>query len=98
MEERLHNPYFIGARAWNGPIENWVGENKVYDKDIPAANTDFKERAADVIESSLGRQVDRRKLRARESLRPVDRVLASPLFDGVAGDKLSLKQRVLEGQ
>lgn len=29
MEERLHNPYFTGARAWNGPIESWVGENKV---------------------------------------------------------------------
>jgi hypothetical protein len=35
MEERLHNPYFIGARAWNGPIENWVGENKVYVNDMP---------------------------------------------------------------
>lgn len=29
MEERLHNPYFIGGRAWNGPIEGWVGKNKV---------------------------------------------------------------------
>lgn len=29
MEERLRNPYFIGSRAWNGPIEGWVGKNKV---------------------------------------------------------------------
>lgn len=29
MEERLHNPFFIGARGWNGPPESWIGENQV---------------------------------------------------------------------
>lgn len=29
MEERLRNPYFLGSRGWNGPIESWVGKNKV---------------------------------------------------------------------
>jgi hypothetical protein len=29
MEERLHNPFFIGARGWNGPPESWINENQV---------------------------------------------------------------------
>ena len=29
MEERLHNPFFVGARGWNGPPESWVNENQV---------------------------------------------------------------------
>jgi hypothetical protein len=29
MEERLHNPFFIGARGWNGSPESWINENQV---------------------------------------------------------------------
>ncbi|KAL6747079.1 hypothetical protein V8C86DRAFT_2920902 [Haematococcus lacustris] len=35
MEERLHNPFFIGARAWNGPIEGWVNKNRVRPTSTP---------------------------------------------------------------
>jgi hypothetical protein len=54
MEERLHNPYFIGARAWNGPIEGWVGKNKKYDDDIPISNVDWNSAALDMIEKKRG--------------------------------------------
>ncbi|KAF8071137.1 hypothetical protein HT031_001219 [Scenedesmus sp. PABB004] len=37
MEERLHNPFFIGARAWNGPAESWIGENQARPGPGPAA-------------------------------------------------------------
>lgn len=42
MEERLHNPFFIGARAWNGPIEGWMGKNKTYERDM-ARPADFRD-------------------------------------------------------
>jgi hypothetical protein len=49
-----------------------------------------------MIEHSLGARVDRAKLRAREELRPVDRILGSAMFRGVVADKAALKQHVLE--
>jgi hypothetical protein len=29
MEERLHNPFFVTARGWNSPPENWINQNQV---------------------------------------------------------------------
>lgn len=54
MEDRLHNPYFMGARGWNGPIEGWVGKNKAYmrDMDLGAKPEDL---AFAAIEKSLGK-------------------------------------------
>jgi hypothetical protein len=52
MEERLHNPFFIGARAWNGPIEGWVGKNRVYRRDLPT--TDARERMLQAVEEARG--------------------------------------------
>lgn len=39
MEEKLTNPYFLGARAWNGGADNWVGDNTIFPNDIPAHQT-----------------------------------------------------------
>jgi len=87
MEERLHNPYFMGARAWNGPIEGWVGENKVYKDDIPAAQVDFEQAAFDMIEKQKGKQLNeeqRARIRAREQVEAVDGLLAkSSILSGV---------------
>lgn len=57
MEERLHNPYFISARGWADPIENWVGKNKAYPKDLPAADAD--EAKLRSIEAATGAKIDR---------------------------------------
>ena len=54
MEERLHNPYFIGARAWNGPIEGWVGKNKKFADDIPESHVSWSSAALDAIGASPG--------------------------------------------
>ncbi|GBF91759.1 hypothetical protein Rsub_04063 [Raphidocelis subcapitata] len=86
MEERLHNPFFTGARGWNGPIEGWVGENRVFLGDAPPAATDFREAALDSIARERGRPL-RREARdaaaARERLRGADSVLGSRVFEGV---------------
>lgn len=39
MEERLHNPFFIGARGWNGPPESWIGENQASFFSSASSNT-----------------------------------------------------------
>jgi hypothetical protein len=85
MEERLHNPFFTGARGWNGPIEGWVGENQVFRGDIDAAAVDFKAAALGAIEAARGAPLSeaaRAAAGAREELRGADEVLGSRLFAG----------------
>eukprot|EP00955_Chlamydomonas_euryale_P108717 365869-Chlamydomonas_euryale.AAC.11 len=48
MEERLHNPYFMGARAWNGPIEGWVGTSKAYGDSVAHGAGSIDEAAYEV--------------------------------------------------
>jgi hypothetical protein len=86
MEERLHNPFFTGARGWNGPIESWVGENRTYGGDAAAEDVDFRELALEAIGKARGRGVGgaaRARALAREELRGADAVLGSRLFEGV---------------
>ena len=48
MEERLHNPFFVGARSWNGPVEAWVGENQIFPGDLPTACSDPRQHALQI--------------------------------------------------
>lgn len=85
MEERLHNPFFTGARGWNGGPEAWVGENQTFGRDAAPADVDFRELALDAIGAARGRPVSgaaRARALARERLRGADEVLGSRLFDG----------------
>ena len=95
MEERLHNPYFIGARAWNGPIEGWVGKNKKYNDDIPLSNTNWSSAALDAIEKRRGIQLTpeqrARITRSQAGLSTTDVLLATPLIIGAAGGRDKLK-------
>lgn len=34
MEEALSNPMFIESRGWNDPVQNWVGENRIFKNDF----------------------------------------------------------------
>lgn len=99
MEERLHNPFFIGARGWNGPPESWINENQTFPRDMPASARDPRLQAAkalgDLRDQPLSREVTA-KLFKKESLRNADLVLASPVFKGV--DHLELKQQIEERQ
>eukprot|EP00877_Chromochloris_zofingiensis_P001037 jgi/Chrzof1/10934/Cz05g17220.t1 len=98
MEERLHNPYFTGARAWNGPIESWVGENKTFDKDAAPGDVDFRDVALDAINQARGRPLSKRAantLRQQEELRNVDHVLTSPLFKDVL-DPVEVRAKLQE--
>ncbi|KAI8471005.1 MAG: hypothetical protein J3K34DRAFT_385002 [Monoraphidium minutum] len=99
MEERLHNPFFTGARGWNGPIEGWVGENQTFGRDVAAADVDFREAALDAIGAARGRPV-RGAARAaaleREALRGADAVLGGRLFEGVV-DRAAARAAVVGG-
>ena len=99
MEERLHNPYFIGARAWNGPIEGWVGKNKAYDGDIPASNVDWSSAALDVLEKKRGVQLSaeqRRRIAGAQAVNAKDLLLSNDRLAGAVG-RNKLKQ-ALEGR
>jgi hypothetical protein len=96
MEERLHNPFFIGARGWNGPIEGWVGENQVFREDVDARSVDSKAAALDALERARGKPLSkaaRAAAAAREELRGADEVLGSALFAG-AVDAAAMRERV----
>mmetsp|Transcript_2727 Transcript_2727/g.4714 ORF Transcript_2727/g.4714 Transcript_2727/m.4714 type:complete len:480 (-) Transcript_2727:401-1840(-) len=84
MEERLHNPYFVGARAWNGPIEGWVGKNKTYPNDMP--NTDLNTVAIQLAES-----------RAGDVLTPQQRERISCTNMATAADVLTAQGGLLDG-
>jgi len=84
MEERLHNPFFIGARAWNGPIEGWLGRNRTFDDDMP--NVDYRENVVQSIGRQRGKPIDpetAKKLVAKETPKNVDYILGSRLFKDV---------------
>jgi len=96
MEERLHNPFFIGARGWNGPIEGWVGENQTFQRDIDPKDVDFRELALDAIGAARGKAVPadvRAAAAKREQLRGADAVLGSRLFKGVV-DPVAARARI----
>eukprot|EP00775_Hariotina_reticulata_P012941 gene12941-13069_t len=63
MEERLHNPFFIGARGWNGPPESWINENKIYPNDMRPASRDFRLAAAEALEPRYGKEVVGKRLK-----------------------------------
>ena len=54
MEERLHNPFFTTSRAWNGPIEGWVGKNRVYKDSVAESKVDIGSSALKTIEAKKG--------------------------------------------
>jgi hypothetical protein len=96
MEERLHNPFFVGARGWQGPIEGWVGENQTFMRDVDPKDVDFRELALDAIGASRGRAVAadvRAAAAARERLRGADAVLQSRLMRGVV-DPVEVRGRI----
>ncbi|GFH23031.1 uncharacterized protein HaLaN_20579 [Haematococcus lacustris] len=86
MEERLHNPFFIGARAWNGPIEGWVNKNRVYN-DIAPEEVQFNAQAFKMIEDAAGVKLSRQqrmRIAASEALRPSDLLTSrAGLLDGI---------------
>ncbi|KAJ9529883.1 hypothetical protein QJQ45_022312 [Haematococcus lacustris] len=86
MEERLHNPFFIGARAWNGPIEGWVNKNRVYN-DIAPEEVQFNAQAFKMIEDAAGMKLSRQqrmRIAASEALRPSDLLTSrAGLLDGI---------------
>ena len=89
MEERLHNPFFTGARGWNGPIEGWVGENQVFARDADPAAVDFREAALEAIARARGRPVGAAAARAaaaRERRSGADVVLGSRLLHGAVDE------------
>ena len=53
MEERLRNPYFLGSRGWNGPIESWVGKNKVCVAACNQSGRLYKHRKAECLVAPL---------------------------------------------
>ena len=99
MEERLHNPYFIGARAWNGPIEGWVGKNKKFDDDIPESNVNWSSAALDAIEKRRGIQLSpeqrARISRSQGGLSTTDVLLANPMISDMAGGRDKLKSALV---
>ncbi|KAJ9529761.1 hypothetical protein QJQ45_014528 [Haematococcus lacustris] len=86
MEERLHNPFFIGARAWNGPIEGWVNKNRVYN-DIAPEEVQFNAQAFKMIEDAAGVKLSRQqrmRIAASEALKPSDLLTSrAGLLDGI---------------
>eukprot|EP00197_Chlamydomonas_leiostraca_P010551 CAMPEP_0202865700 /NCGR_PEP_ID=MMETSP1391-20130828/6304_1 /ASSEMBLY_ACC=CAM_ASM_000867 /TAXON_ID=1034604 /ORGANISM="Chlamydomonas leiostraca, Strain SAG 11-49" /LENGTH=514 /DNA_ID=CAMNT_0049545567 /DNA_START=40 /DNA_END=1585 /DNA_ORIENTATION=+ len=96
MEERLHNPFFIGGRAWNGPIEAWVGKNKTYPNDLPAEQYDWGSAALALVEADKGQPLSdaqRARILARERVRPVEELTRKGgLLEGVV-DKSALVDR-----
>lgn len=84
MEERLHNPFFISARGWSDPIENWVNKNRIYAKDLPVADLD--EAALQSLEAAQGSSIDREK-----ALRKIRRMHPS------VRDDLNQRSRVFKG-
>jgi len=98
MEERLHNPFFVGARGWNGPPESWVNENQTFSEDIPAEEVDARQAALAAIEGAKGRRLRpeaRRLLLEGEQLSPLDLALAGPAFKGVV-DPLKVREQLQE--
>ncbi|GAX83008.1 hypothetical protein CEUSTIGMA_g10435.t1 [Chlamydomonas eustigma] len=85
MEERLHNPYFIGARAWNGPIEGWVGKNKKYD-DIPSGRVDLNTALLDLVEARKGVKLtpqQRDRIMQKQAINVKDMVESNPILNDV---------------
>eukprot|EP00879_Flechtneria_rotunda_P012631 GHRR01013189.1.p1 GENE.GHRR01013189.1~~GHRR01013189.1.p1 ORF type:complete len:228 (+),score=91.79 GHRR01013189.1:892-1575(+) len=100
MEERLHNPFFIGARGWNGPPESWINENQVFLNDIDARERDFRIEVAESLGELRGKPLSTKAtkaLMATEEVRGVDQVLDSPLLKEI-DDKLHVREKVDEVQ
>lgn len=101
MEERLHNPFFIGARGWNGSPESWINENQVFPNDIDAARRDFRIEVAERLGASRGKALSTaatKKLMAAEEVRGVEQVLSSRLFKGAVRDPQAVRQQLEQQQ
>ncbi|PNH12781.1 hypothetical protein TSOC_000309, partial [Tetrabaena socialis] len=61
MEQALHNPLFIESRGWTDPVENWVGLNRTYMRDLARPGgghmADVGPAALALKESELGRRL-----------------------------------------
>lgn len=78
MEQALHDPMFITTRSWTDPVENWVGDNRIYPNDMPVSPMMGDSYAGDMakldtVERALGRQ-----LTHEQRLRVLSRVHPSP--------------------
>jgi hypothetical protein len=92
MEERLHNPFFIGSRGWNMPIEAWVGRNKIFRRDVIKS-----QRTGDGVSDALRALGEERgqpipyhvakRVKDRETLTPGDALLTDPKILQVLGAK-----------
>lgn len=92
MEERLHNPFFIGSRGWNMPIEAWVGRNKIFRRDVIASQRtgDGVSDALKALEQERGKPIPyhvARRIKERETLSPGDALLTDPKILQVLGAK-----------
>ncbi|KXZ51280.1 hypothetical protein GPECTOR_13g767 [Gonium pectorale] len=83
MEQALHNPLFIESRGWTDPVENWVGRNRTYARDLPQDQlmADVGLAALRLKEAELGRRLsaaERAAVLARGSAVAGDLLPVSP--------------------
>ncbi|KAF5834011.1 hypothetical protein DUNSADRAFT_9496 [Dunaliella salina] len=87
MEERLRNPYFLGSRGWNGPIESWVGKNKTFHKDLRREDVDFTAAAMRLVEGDKGvplTEEQKARIIFQEQMPAVDSLLGkNSILDGI---------------
>lgn len=88
MEAALHDPMFISTRSWTDPVENWVGDNKIFPNDMPISPNMGDSFAGDMakldtVERALGRELtheQRLRIISRMHLTPADRLRNSKLI------------------
>ncbi|MEW5299426.1 MAG: hypothetical protein WDW36_002444 [Sanguina aurantia] len=88
MEQALHDPMFITTRSWTDPVENWVGDNRIFPNDMPLSPTMGDSYAGDMakletVERALGRQLtheQRLRVLSRVHLSPAERLRGSAVI------------------